>query len=413
MIEVTTIRYRELLRHRDFSRLWVAQIVSLFGDAVTGVALGLLVYELTHSPSALALVFAVRVIPFIAIIPFSGVVADQMYRKSLLIGADLIRAGLIALMPFVSQVWQVYVLIFAHATLGTVFEPAYEATLPEVVGQARYAKAVSLASMSFWIGEITGPAIAAALIVSLGLRPMFWIDAATFVISAALISQTYIPRQTHTKMHFSLREFLTDIRVGFAFIVGRPTLRLVAYLSIITATAGAVILVNTVVYVEENLGQPESMFGAVMSILAAGSVTGVLLAGRLAQPGQRAWLMILGAVGQGIFLATVSFAPGLWPFAGLYFLAGLGSNLYLMPRQIYLAELTPNDVRGRVFAVMMAVTHMAWLILYLTVGRLSDALGVKVVFALAGGVVVIGTGVAVFTSDFRALLAHDRSAPTP
>lgn len=410
MTEATTVTYLDLLRHRDFTRLWASQIISLFGDALTAVALTLLVYDLTQSPMALSVVFAVRVVPWVIIVPFSGVVADRVYRKRLLIGADLARAGLVALLPLVSQVWQLYFLVFTTATVGTLFEPAYEATLPEVVGQERYVKAVALARMSLWVGEIAGPGLAAGLVAWLGVRPIFWVDAATFLASAALIASAFIPRQRPSAIPTSPRQFLADTRAGFGFIADQPALHLLVYLSLVMAIPGAVTLVDTVVYVQGVLGQSEQVFAVVMAVFATGSVLGALLAGRLAGSRWRRWLMIGGAMGGGLTLIPVLFYPNVRLFASLCFLSGISLNLRLTPQQAYLAELTPNEVRGRVMAAMIAIAHLAWLFLYLAVGRITDPLGVNTVFALGGVSVVTCVVLFIFTPGFHTLKAHDARA---
>jgi NRE family putative nickel resistance protein-like MFS transporter len=179
-----------LARNGAFQKLFAAQVISLAGSGVTTVALALFVHQIAGPAAATAVLGQALMLRIVAFLVFSqpaGVLADRMSRKKILIATDLVRCGLIALFPFITTVWQVYVAVFAVNCFTAFFTPAYEASLPEIVGEADYVKALSYSRVAVDVEAIAGPALAGILVAMMGLRWVFWFDAATYLVSAALV----------------------------------------------------------------------------------------------------------------------------------------------------------------------------------------------------------------------------------
>src|SRR5215210_6946095 len=104
-----------ILRNRELRAFWFSDWISDAGSFVTFIALAVYVNQLTGSPAAVGLALGLRSIPWFTIGPFAGVVADRVDRRSMMIASNLIRAGLVALLPFVTEVWAIYVIAFASA----------------------------------------------------------------------------------------------------------------------------------------------------------------------------------------------------------------------------------------------------------------------------------------------------------
>src|SRR4051794_27674720 len=140
--ESTTVK--SLWRNRNFCLLFAAQIISLTGSGVTTVGLALFAYQLTGGASATAVIGNALMLRILAFLLFShpaGVIADRVNRKYILIIADVLRFGLLALFPFVTTIWQIYGLIFAINAVTAFFTPTFEASIPEIVGDEHYVKA--------------------------------------------------------------------------------------------------------------------------------------------------------------------------------------------------------------------------------------------------------------------------------
>src|SRR5918912_2672218 len=134
-----------LWRNRDFRLLFGAQVISLAGSGVTTVGLALFAYQLTGGESATTVIgnaLTLRILAFLLFSQPAGVIADRVSRKKILIAADLVRFGLLALFPFITAIWQIYVLIFVINAVTAFFTPTFEASIHEVVGGEQYVQAL-------------------------------------------------------------------------------------------------------------------------------------------------------------------------------------------------------------------------------------------------------------------------------
>src|SRR5215213_7219034 len=214
-----------LWRNRDFILLFSAQIISLLGSGVTSVGLALYAYRLTEGFSATAVIgnaLALRILAFLLFSQPAGVIADRVSRKRILIFADLMRCGLLALFPFIAAVWQVYVLIFAINAVTAFFTPTFEASIPEVVGGEQYVKALSLARVATDIEAVAAPALAGLLVALFGVRWVFWFDAFTYLISALLVVAARMPHVKKVRARLSLQVFLSEITHGTRVLLREP-----------------------------------------------------------------------------------------------------------------------------------------------------------------------------------------------
>src|SRR5262244_2164046 len=158
---------RPLRRNRDFKLLFGAQIVSLLGSGVTTVGLALFAYQITGGASATAVIgdaLTLRILAFLLFSQPAGVIADRVSRKNILIAADLVRFGLLALFPFIAAVWQIYALIFAINAVTAFFTPTFEAGIPEVAGAEQYVQALSYSRVAADVEAVAGPAVAGLLV---------------------------------------------------------------------------------------------------------------------------------------------------------------------------------------------------------------------------------------------------------
>ncbi len=172
-----------------FFRLYLAQTISLFGDALTWLGLALLAFELAgkSSPLVLASALTIRVTAFVLLAPLAGVVADRIDRKPILIITHLGRMFLVCLLPFVREIWQIYLLILGLNIFNAFFTPTYQATIPLVTGKAEYPQAIALSSATYQILGVFGPGIAGVLALFIGARDLFFWDGASFLVAAILI----------------------------------------------------------------------------------------------------------------------------------------------------------------------------------------------------------------------------------
>ena len=175
----------QALHNKLFAKLYLAQTISLLGDAITWVGLALLAYQFGEERAAviLATALTLRVTAFIIFSPFAGVLADRIDRKKILYVTHFIRMGLVALLPFVTAEWQIYALVFLMNVFNAFFSPTYRSVIPQVVDKKLYREAIGLSAATYQILGILGPGLAGILAVWLGAREIFLVDAATFIIA--------------------------------------------------------------------------------------------------------------------------------------------------------------------------------------------------------------------------------------
>jgi MFS transporter, NRE family, putaive nickel resistance protein len=392
-----------LWRNRAFRLLFGAQLISLLGSGVTTVGLALFAYQLTGGASATAVIgnaLTLRILAFLLFSQPAGVIADRASRKKILIAADVLRFGLLALFPFISSVWQVYTLIFAINAVTAFFTPTFEASIPEVVGDEHYVKALSLSRVAVDVEAVAAPAVAGLLVALLGVRWVFWFDAFTYLISALLVAVATVPHVAKTLTPLSLRTFLSEITTGTRVLLREPSLRQALTLSFAEATAGAAAIVVTVAYVRDVLGRGETTFAVVMAGLGLGSSLAAIILGRATGRYERgardravlhgrrhAWAahaLLIGGVVLGLLLLPGVLRPPLIIFALLWVLNGAGQALISIPSSTLLAEHTHEEERGRAYAAHFALTHACWLVTYPAVGHAASRWGAPLTFTTAG-----------------------------
>src|SRR5215210_7978449 len=405
----TKVAATTLWRNRDFRLLFGAQIISLTGSGVTTVGLALFAYQLTGGASATAVIgnaLTLRILAFLLYSQPAGVIADRVSRKKILIAADVIRFGLLALFPFITTIWQVYALIFAINAVTAFFTPTFEASIPEVVGEESYVKALSLSRVAVDVEAVAAPALAALLVALFGVRWVFWFDASTYLVSALLVVLASLPFVKKVQTPLSLRAFMSEVTTGTRILLREPSLRQALTLSLAEATAGAAAIVVTVVYVRDVLARGETAVALVMAGLGLGSSLAAIVIGRVTGRYERgakrrkavlhglrhrwaARALIAGGLLLGLILLPGVFKPPLLLFGVLWFFNGAGQALIAIPSSTLLAEHTFEEERGRAYAAHFALTHACWLITYPAVGHAAARWGPPVTFTAAGVVCLI------------------------
>ena len=182
--------YLALIRNRNFSLLWIGQLVSFFGDRIHQVALGVLLIEL-GTPLDLGIALAMTAAPNVLLGPLAGALVDRWDRRTTMIVCDVVRAGLVLLVPLVVNItcgWSMLVAL-AVATVGLLFRPAKTAVVPAIVDEDQLVTANSASSINETLADLIGYPIAAAIVATLSgiIGAAFVLDAGTYLVSALLI----------------------------------------------------------------------------------------------------------------------------------------------------------------------------------------------------------------------------------
>ncbi len=336
-----------VLRRRNFRLLFAGQTVSVLGDRMVAVALAFAVLQIGGSASEVGLVLAARVLPSAATALVGGVIADRISRRTVMVGADLVRVasqGTMAalLIAGSAEVWTLAALAAVGGAASGFFGPASLGLLPEVVPPDELQPANALRSSGASAGEILGPLLAGVLVAAAGAGWAIAADAATFAASAACLLRLQLPRSVPAET----RSFLGDMREGWAVFSSRTWVwAFVAYFAIANLFWGAWSSLGPVV-ADQDLGGAAA-WGTILAVMGVGALLGSLIATRLAPP--RPLLMV--AAGEGLlalplaFLAATS-AVGLIAFGAL--LSGIGLMLGMSVWESTLQRHIPGEALSRV-----------------------------------------------------------------
>ncbi|HEX6709699.1 MAG TPA: MFS transporter, partial [Rubrobacter sp.] len=205
-----------LLRNVRFLRLWIGQGTSFVGDAVSMVALVVLVVQVTGSAAAVGGALVARLLPTIAS-PLAGVLADRVDRRVVLVASDLARAVLVLGLVFARDLVTIYILVFLMGLARTLFNPTIRAAFPSVVGEGDLTRANALVSGTFSVAETAGPALGGLLVATAGLNAAFILDSATYLVSAVLLSLIPLSRPQRDDEGAGFGE---DLKAGFTYLAG-------------------------------------------------------------------------------------------------------------------------------------------------------------------------------------------------
>lgn len=363
------------LSNRVFARLYLAQTINLIGDALTWVGLALLAFELAGKNSGVVLsgALTLRVMAFVLLSPLAGAIADRFDRKRIMIVTHLARMLIVALLPFVTQVWQIYAIVLGLNIFYAFFTPTYTATIPLVTGSGEYPQAIALSSATFQLLGILGPGIAGSVAAFVGARQIFFLDALTFLVAAMLIIT--LPGQLRVdQSHQPVRTVsrtLQDIKEGTTRLFSDTPIRYALAMQLVASVTGAQILVNTVGYVQGTLKLGKVEYGWVMAAFGIGATLASVALGSFNQCFQRTTFVAIGAM-----LITTALLPAnaanLALLMVFWIIAGAGQSLVNLPTQMLIADRFPTPVQGRVYGAHFAWSHLWWALSYPLAGWLGS-----------------------------------------
>jgi NRE family putative nickel resistance protein-like MFS transporter len=354
------------LSNKIFLRLYFSETISLLGDAFTWVGIALLAYQFggKHSALILSTALTLRVAAFILFGPLAGVLADRIDRKKILYFAHFIRMAIVGCLPFVNAIWQIYVLMFLLNVFNAFFTPAYKAAVPQTIhDQNDYSKGIALSNATYQILGILGPGLAGAVAAWLGAREIFFVDAASFIIAGVLILSLPSLMIEKKKSSQPLPNVWKDILKGSRLLFQNKAIRFALFIELVSAIAGAQILVNTVGYVKGALLLTNKHYGYVMAAFGIGASIAAFASGILDKTKNRIASLLIGAV---LVCLSIVFANYVlfFPLLILWLFAGFGQTLTEMPSQILIAEKISLDEQGKVYGAHFAWSHLWWAFAY-------------------------------------------------
>jgi len=412
--------YLATLRNRAFATIWAGQAVSLFGDALYRMTLIWLVQEITGSALATSMVMMFSLLPVVVFGLFSGALVDMLDRKRIMIWADLLRAGVVMVVPLLLwsgglEYWHLCAVSLAHGFLSTFFGPALNASIPRIVGREHLLSANALSSLTQQAAGIAGPALGGVLVGLAGTGPAFLIDAASFVVSALAIASVSLPGPRAGEAEIQdlaagkpgWREMRISIAGGFSFVWKRPLLLSIVTVGIVLNFLGAPSAVLAALHVKIWDGGATA-YGTICAALSLGMFCSTLAINGIVARAGRTRTFLVGLLLSCLGTAGFALAGSLPLGTTAYLLVGVSNSMLNIPFLTWLQESVPDHMRGRIFSVLgvsLSVAQPAGLGL---AGYAADLFGTRAIFLFSS--FVTGIAALVFVRIFARYGGLDATA---
>jgi MFS family permease len=407
---------RDILAVPAFRRLWLAQLVAQLGEAVALVALPLLAFAMTGSAELLSIIFVLQLIPRIVLAPITGVIADRLDRKRLMIICDLARMVLVALMPFTRDVWQVGALALLIAIGNAFARPAELAAVPMVAPPHLLVPALSATQVAGSVVRVIGPALAGAIVTLAGPGPAFGAQAVCFGLSAVILLGLKLPATAPAPDAPTIRALdavREEMRDGLRIVWNNPIVRGTAAVEALWQLVFSSLFVAALVYVEESLhlgDDAASAFSVLTACFAGGTAVGALVARPVERRIGRPALTAIGYLAPLTLIPAV-FTPPLPVLFACWLALGFTDSWAVIAMQSYLAESVEDALRGRMYATWTAVVTIGGAIALIILGQMTEKIGPPLTLAIVGATVGLGGPLLLWlTGALPAMLKQRREA---
>lgn len=374
---------RDVLRLAPLRRLWIAQMVSIFGDFLALFAvITHASFALHASPAQITGINIAFMLPFALVGPVAGVFVDRWNVKRTMIASDLARAAIVLLLVFAEGLWEIYGLLFLMSTVSTFFVPAQSVSVRTIVPPEGLMAANALLQQAMQLARIVSPALAGALVGALGAASCYAIDTATYLFSAAMLSLVAIarePARADPNRH-PVRAVAQDLAAGVRFVLAHPVLTFV-----ILAMSAGMFAVScfgplVAVWVRDVLRSSPLAFGAVNAMIGVGMIAGTFLMQRLSHRHEKSHLVLLGLLTMGAFVLVLTAIGTVAAAAVGLFGVGIGVVLVFVSAQTMMQGQTPLELVGRVSASVWALLSVAQLLGLVLSGAAAQRFGITAVF---------------------------------
>ena len=364
---------------KGFTVVWIGQVVSLLGTAMSNFALTIWAYEITGKATALALVGFFFLTPMVVLSPIAGAIVDRSNRKLMMMLSDL-AAGLTTVLILILyasgnlQIWHLYITALISGSFQTFQWPAFSAAITMMIPKEQYARANGMMDLAGSASGIFAPVLAGALLAYIGLTGILIIDIVSFVVAIGALLVVRIPQpETTQEGREGQGSIWKESAYGFRYIFDRPSLlglQLVFLVLNLTLTIAIAVFAPMIL---ARTNSNEVIFGSVQSAGAIGGVVGGAVMGAWGGPKRRVHGVLFGMICSGLLGFTLmGLGRGLliWAIASFFsqFFIPIvnGSN-----QAIWQAKVAP-DVQGRVFATRRLIAWLVTPLSRLAAGPLAD-----------------------------------------
>jgi MFS family permease len=300
---------------------------------------------------------------------------------------DIFRALIVLLMPFVSEIWHIYILIFLLNLFSAGFKPVFQAVIPDILeDEKQYGKALSYSRLAYDLEVLLSPTLAGIALLYFSFSSLFILNSFAFVVSAMIIVITLIPK---TKTVERTGNLWNEITFGVVSYLKTPRLRSLLILYVGIASASSMIIVNTVIYVKDYLGGLDSTVAIFFALSGSGSMIAALIYPSLSIKLENKTIIQGGVSITAMSLAIMSLELSMIPSLVCWFFTGLGLSLSQIPAGIIVNMSSNPKDRTAYFSAQFALSHICWFFGYLAAGQLALIFGFSFTSAFLASIITI------------------------
>jgi MFS family permease len=375
-----------LFEIREYRLLFSAQVIALFGTGLATVALGLLAYDLAgpRAGAVLGTALTIKMVMYVLLAPLAAAYVDRLPRRAFLVALDIVRAAVVIALPFVSEVWHIYVLIAALQAASAAFTPTFQAVIPDIVpDESLYTRALSASQVAYTMESLLSPVLAAVALTFITFNWLFIATSIGFVASAVLVLTTRVPN-ARPSAHLSTWDRVTS---GIRTFATTPRLRGILALNMVVAAAGSIVVVNTVNFVLDELGGTQSAVAWLFAASGGGTLLAALLLPRVLDLAAERAVMMTGAgvLVLGVTATATTAVVGILDWvttAVLWVLIGAGMAMIVTPTGKVLRRSVDPAALPEVFAAQFSLSHLAWLVTYPIAGWVGTEAGFPITWTI-------------------------------
>jgi len=403
-----------VLRNPTYAKLFSAQIIALLGTGLLTVALGLLAFDIAGGNAGIVMgaAMTIKMVAYVGVAPVATALVVRLPRRAVLIGADVARAGVAVSLPFVTEAWEIYIVIFLLQAASATFTPTFQAVIPSVLpDEGEYTRALSLSRLAYDFESLISPLLAAALLTVMSYHNLFVGTVLGFLGSAALVFASHL---SHIETPPPTR-FFKRLTRGTRTFWASPELRGLMGLNLVVATTTAMVIVNTILLVQGDLGRSQVDVALMLGAYGGGSMFVALGVLRLLEAVLDRRVMLTGGITLPVVLlagsAVIAWGQGTAQGVALvliWTLLGAATSMILTPSARLLRRNSTEKTRSAVFAAQFSLSHACFLVTYPLAGGLGAIVGLPAVGLVLVAFGIIGAVFAALTW-FRNREARDTS----
>lgn len=379
-------------RSRGFRLLFFASMGSTLGTLVATLALVVDIKNRTNSGPWVSALLIAQFLPSIAVGLLFGPLLDRLSRRGTMIAADLARAAIFVGLAFTGRPGTIVALAGLAGLATGFFRPAAYAGLPNLVSSEDLSAANSLLQTAENMSWAVGPVIGGILVSTAGTHVAYWINAGSFLLSAALLAG--IPARLLQAAAAASRGHLRDLRDGLAYVLQTRALRTVLIAWSLALVSFAAVNTTEVFLAKDSFSAGDFGYGLIYGASGLGLAIGSFMGGRWVEKRAVRDVYTAAILVNAVGFATAAVSPNVWVAAVCCLVGGIGNGSALLCNALFVQRSAPDAIRGRAFTVIMAVNYVAFGGGFVAGGLLRNEYGPRWVWGISAILLAAAGGVA-------------------